>query len=178
MSHDGERDTGPHAHDGAGPPPPLGEGIEEIGQAGRATFAASADALRALRALVSADLAMARSALGRGLAWAGVAVVFGASGWLLATAAAVALMQWIGLSWLASLSIAATANLAVTALAVWRTSRFFEYMGMHATRRQLTRMGMFDEDDGDPAQAGAPGADADPPAATGMPAPPTGGLPR
>lgn len=156
---EGERNTAA-PDDGPAPArPSLGESIQDVGQAGRDALGASASALRALRALVSADLALARSALGRGLAWAGVAVVFGASAWLLATAAAVALMQRLGLSWLTSLSIAALFNLAVTGLAVWRTARFFDAMGLHATRRQLSRMGLFDEydddDDTPPAAAGA-----------------------
>ena len=135
--------------DGAGgaPPPPLDESLRAVSDAGRATLGATADALRSLRALFSADIALARSALGRGIAWAGVAVVFGASAWLLATAASVALMQRFGLSWLASLSIAALFNLAVTGLAAWRTARFFDHMGLHATRRQLSRVGLFDEQD-------------------------------
>jgi hypothetical protein len=128
-------------------PPPLDESLRAVGDAGRATLGATADSLRALRSLLSADLALARSALGRGIAWAGVAVVFGASAWLLATAASVALMQRFGLSWLSSLVIAALFNLAVTGLAAWRTARFFDYMGLHATRRQLSRMGLFDEHD-------------------------------
>ena len=118
---------------------------------------ATADALRALRGLVSADLALARSAFGRALAWTCVAVVFGATGWLLATAAGVALMQQVGLSWLASLVIAALVNLAITGLAAWRTARFFDHMGLHATRRQLSKLGLFDEDeaiDDDPPAAG------------------------
>ena len=138
---EGER-PGPPGGAGA---PPLDETLRTIGEAGKASLGATRDSLRALRALVSADLALARSALGRGIAWAGVAIVFGASAWLLATAAGVALMQCFGLSWLASLSIAAVFNLCITALAAWRTSRFFDYMGLHATRRQLSRMGLFDE---------------------------------
>ena len=138
---EGER-PGPPGGAGA---PPLDETLRTIAEAGKASLGATRDSLRALRALVSADLALARSALGRGIAWTGVAIVFGASAWLLATAAGVALMQRFGLSWLASLSIAAVFNLASTALAAWRTSRFFDYMGLHATRRQLSRMGLFDE---------------------------------
>ncbi|MBO9716653.1 MAG: hypothetical protein J7507_07545, partial [Pseudoxanthomonas sp.] len=58
---------------------------------------------------------------------------------------------------------------AVTGLAAWRTARFFDYMGLHATRRQLSRMGLFDEhddekggDDGDrpPGDRDAPRADS------------------
>ncbi|WP_372016467.1 phage holin family protein [Pseudoxanthomonas sp. 10H] len=154
---------GPGGH--AGAPPPLDESLRAVVESGKASLGATRDALRSLRALVSADLALARSALGRGIAWAGVAIVFGASAWLLATAAGVALMQRFGLSWLSSLSIAALFNLAITAVAAWRTSRFFDYMGLHATRRQLSRMGLFDEDgeddgspDDGPGTGNAPGA--------------------
>ena len=128
-----------------GETPHLDESIRRIRAAAKETASSGLDSGRALRKLISADFALARSALGRGLAWAAVSVVFGASAWLLATAAGVALMQRFGLSWLASLSIAAVFNLAITALAAWRTSRFFDYMGLHATRRQLSRMGLFDE---------------------------------
>ena len=86
---EGER-PGPPGGAGA---PPLDETLRTIAEAGKASLGATRDSLRALRALVSADLALARSALGRGIAWAGVAIVFGASAWLLATAAGVALMQ-------------------------------------------------------------------------------------
>ena len=150
---EGERPEG--AADAAGDTagtPPLEESLRAIGESGRASLGATADALRALRGLVSADLALARSAFGRALAWTCVAVVFGATAWLLATAAGVALMQQVGLSWLASLVIAALVNLAITGLAAWRTARFFDHMGLHATRRQLSRMGLFDEGD-------APGTD-------------------
>ena len=127
----------------AGPPPSLEE------------------SLRALRGLISADLAMARSAAGRGLAWAGAAVVFGATAWLLATAWIVSLLERVnGLSWLSALAIATVFNLAITAVAAWRASRFFDYMGLHATRRQLSRIGLFDEH----------GEDVDEPATTPAPA--------
>jgi len=158
-------DAGPQA----GAPPPLDETIRQVGDAGREALGATADSLRALRALLSADIAMARSAMGRALAWTGVAVVFGASAWLLATAAAVALMQRLGLSWLSALSIAALFNIGVCALATWRTARFFDYMGLHATRRQLSRMGLFQEDDEDePAPAPQP-SQAPPPASPEAP---------
>ena len=163
---DGERNG--DAGQQAGATPPIDETIRQVGQTGREAISATADSLRALRGLLSADIAMARSAMGRALAWTGVAVVFGASAWLLATAAAVALMQRMGLSWLSALSVAALFNVVVTALAAWRTSRFFDYMGLHAPRRQLTRMGLFQEDDEDD-DAPAPET---PPAAAAAPVPP------
>ena len=68
---EGER-PGPPGGAGA---PPLDETLRTIAEAGKASLGATRDSLRALRALVSADLALARSALGRGIAWAGVGMV-------------------------------------------------------------------------------------------------------
>ena len=64
-----------------------------------------------------------------------------------------------GLSWLSALAVATLLNLVITGVAVWRASRFFDYMGLHATRRQLSRLGLFDEH----------GEDVDDPAATAAP---------
>ena len=130
------------------PPPDLIDSLKEVGEAGRAAYGSAKDTGRAMRALVSADFALARSAFGRALAWAGVAIVFGASAWLLVTGALIALMQRFGLSWFQSLSIAALLSLGVTALAIWKVGRYFDYTGMHATRRQLSKLGLFDEDGG------------------------------
>jgi len=128
-----------------GEAPHLDESIRRIRAAATETFGSGLDSGRALRKLVSADFALSRSALGRALAWSAVSVVFGASAWLLAMGAAIALLQSWGLSWLASISIATLISLVVTTLAAWRVSVFFDYAGMHATRRQLARLGMFSE---------------------------------
>ena len=127
------------------PPPDFIDSLKEVGEAGRAAYGSARDTGRAMRALVSADFALARSAFGRALAWACVAIVFGASAWLLITGALIALMQRFGFSWLQSLSLAAFISLAMTAFAAWRVGRYFDYTGMHATRRQLSRLGLFDE---------------------------------
>jgi len=127
------------------PPPDFIDSLKEVGEAGRAAYGSARDTGRAMRALVSADFALARSAFGRALAWACVAIVFGASAWLLITGALIALMQRFGFSWLQSLSLAAFISLAMTAFAAWRGGRYFDYTGMHATRRQLSRLGLFDE---------------------------------
>ncbi len=103
--------------------------------------------LRSLRRLASVDFALARSAFGRALAWSGVAIVFGASAWLLLAATLIALLHSLGLSWLTALLITSVVSLAVTAYAIWRVSYFFHHTGMHATRRQLSRLGLFDEVD-------------------------------
>ncbi len=137
----------PEGEAGGTPPPGLEESIRHVGEAGKATLGSARDTGRALRRLVSADLALARSAFGRGLAWAGIAVVFGASSWLLLTGAIIALLQRLGLSWFQSLFFTALVSLGMTALAVWRVSHFFDHTGLHATRRQLSRLGLFDEQD-------------------------------
>ena len=122
-------------------PPDLADTLREVGAAGRAAFGSAKGAGRAFRGLVSADFALARSAFGRALAWACVAIVFGASAWLLVTGALIALMQRFGFSWFQSLSVAALLSLAVTAFAAWKVGRYFDYTGMHATRRQLSKLG-------------------------------------
>ena len=134
--------------------PPLDESIRPVCAAGRAAADSAKHTLRSLRRLASADFALARSAFGRALAWAGVAIVFGASAWLLMAATLIALLQSWGLSWLQALLITSLLSLAVTGYAIWRVSYFFHHTGMHATRRQLSRLGLFDEPSEDDPDAG------------------------
>ncbi|WP_144899972.1 phage holin family protein [Luteimonas cucumeris] len=157
------REPDPPADDAREPPPHLDESVRRIGAAGRASLDSALETGRALRKLVVADLALARSALGRALAWTGVAIVFGASSWLLLMAAAIALLQAWGWSWLAASAICAGLSLAVTVLAAWRVSCFFDHAGMHATRRQLRRLGIGDDDEEEQEAATAP--KPEPPAA-------------
>ncbi len=132
--------------------PPLDESIRQVSQASRATVDAAKHSFRSLRRLASADFALARSAFGRALAWAGVAIVFGASAWLLMAATLIALLQSWGMSWLHALLITSLLSLAITGVAAWRVSYFFHHTGMHSTRRQLSKLGLFDEpgDEEDP----------------------------
>ncbi|MCW4456580.1 phage holin family protein [Flavobacterium sp. MXW15] len=129
--------------------PGLEESLRQVGQAGRAATDSAKQTARALRRLAAADFALARSAFGRALAWTGAAVVFGASAWFLLAGTIIALLQRSGFSWLQSLLFTALGSLVVTGIAVWRVSHFFDYTGMHATRRQLSRLGLFDEDGDD-----------------------------
>ena len=139
--------------------PPLDESIRQVSQASRATVDAAKHSFRSLRRLASADFALARSAFGRALAWAGVAIVFGASAWLLMAATLIALLQSWGMSWLHALLITSLLSLAVTGYAIWRVSYFFHHTGMHSTRRQLSKLGLFDE----------PGDEEDPDASVKIP---------
>lgn len=134
---EGQRDD-----DAAAAAPDLAESLRELGASGRAGVAAATDAARALRSLVAADLSLARSALGRALALVGVAIVFGASAWLLLVATLVAFLASLGLSWFAAALIGAALSLAVTAYAGWQAMRYFEHTRLLATRRQLARLGI------------------------------------
>lgn len=126
-------------------PPHLDESVRRIGAAGKATYTSAKETGRALRSLVFADLALARSALGWALAWVAVAIAFGASAWMLIVGALIAVLQRLGWTWLESLSLAAALSVIVTGLAAWRTIHYFECAGLHATRRQLARLGIGDE---------------------------------
>jgi len=122
--------------------PDLAEALKELGASGRASLSAAGDAAKALRILIAADIALARSAFGRTLAFTGVAIAFGASSWLLLMAALVAALQASGLSWLWALLLAALLSVAVTTFAGWRAMHYFEHTRLKATRRQFARLGL------------------------------------
>lgn len=129
--------------DDAPVPPELLEALRQIGQTSRASLAAAGDAAKAMRSLVAADVSLARSALGRTLAFSGVAVVCGASSWLFLMGTLVAILHGpAGLSWTIALLIPAVLSLLVTAFASWMAMRYFEHTRLQATRRQLARLGI------------------------------------
>ncbi|MFN7137287.1 MAG: hypothetical protein ACK4MU_07190 [Thermomonas sp.] len=116
--------------------------LRALGAEGRAGLRASRDALKALRLLVAADIALARAALLRALVGVALAVIFGGSAWLLLMAALIAALQALGLSWLAALLVTALLSLVVTAASALAAMRYFEHSSMRATRRQLARLGL------------------------------------
>lgn len=117
--------------------------FRQVGASGQAGLTAARDASKAMRALVAADVSLARSAFGRTLAFTGVAIAFGASAWLLLMAALiVSLHSLAGWSWPLALLVSAALSIALTAFAGWRAMRYFEHTRMKATRRQLARLGI------------------------------------
>jgi hypothetical protein len=123
--------------------PGLDEVLNELRDTGRATWQAGREAGTAFRILLTADIALARSAFGRTLAMTAIAIVFGASAWLLLMAAIVAwLSLGLGWAWSFSLLVTGSGSLIVTALACWIATRYFEYTRFQATRRQLARLGI------------------------------------
>lgn len=139
----GSPQAGAAAGASAGATPELRESLRQLGAAGRSTAVAANDAFKALRILVSADVSLARSAFGRTLAFTGMGIAFGASGWLLLMAALIAWLSLdLGWPWSLSLLLAAVLSIAVAGLAGWRAMRYFEHTRLQATRRQLARLGI------------------------------------
>ena len=140
---DAPREPGPTPEDLPQSTPDLQESLRQVGAAGRASVRAAADTGKALRSLVAADFSLARSAFGRTLAFTGVAIVFGASAWLLLmTALIVFLNLQLGWPWWAALLSCAALSIAAAAGAVYQGIRYFEHTRMQATRRQLARLGI------------------------------------
>lgn len=136
------RDRSEHSADGSAPPD-LGEAIREVGAAARAGLSEAGDAAKAFRTLLAADVSLARSAFGRAMALTGVAIVFGASCWLLLMATLIVfLTRQLGLPWAASLLICALLSGGITVWAAWQADRYFDHTRMQATRRQLARLGI------------------------------------
>lgn len=132
-----EADADPHH------PPPLDESLRQVRDAGRSVWQAGGDASKAFRTLLAADVSLARSAFGRTLALTGVAITFGASGWLLLMGALiVGLSRGLGVPWALSMSICAVISLAAAGVAAWYGQRYFEHTRLQATRRQLARLGI------------------------------------
>lgn len=144
----------------------VADSLRALNAEGRASLRATRDALKALRLLVVADIALARAALVRALVGIALAVIFGGSAWLLLMAALIAALQALGLSWLTALLATALLSLAVTVASALAARRYFEHSSMRATRRQLARLGLSALDELDAllhrdAQASADTADAD-----------------
>ena len=162
--NDDRPDSAGDAGDDQGPPPPLDESVRRVTAAGRETLAAGRDTARALRRLIRADLALARAAIIRSMAWLALTVVFGVSAWLLMVALLVTALHALGLSWLASTGIAGAICLTATAIAGWRTAVYLDHAGLHATRRQLARLGLLRDDDGGAGEGGDAAQPKAPPA--------------
>lgn len=140
MRADGDA-PGTEAPKAAADAPGLEQAWRDLRADGRAGLKAASDVAKALRILVAADIALARSAFGRTLAFTAVAIAFGASSWLLLMAAMIAAMQSAGLSWLVALLIAAALSIAITLAAGIAAMRYFEHTRLQATRRQFARLG-------------------------------------
>lgn len=127
--------------------PGIGEAFATLGQAGRDSVDSSRDMARAMRRLVTAEVAQARIVLGRAAVWLAVAVAFGASTWLLLMAALITALHALGLGWLAATSVSALVSLVIAAIGGWQAMRYFEMARFEATRKQLAHLSRRDDED-------------------------------
>lgn len=147
------------------PTPDLADTLRALRDSGKAGVGAAGDAAKALRDLVAADVSLARSAAGRSAVFAGVAVMFGVSAWLLLmTALIVVLSNQVGLPWWMSLGGCGLASLLAAWLSLQKATDYFEHTRLKATRRQLARLGIGElsdlmPDPGSPASARAAGSE-------------------
>ena len=119
------------------------ESFRQIADSGQAGLAAARDATKAMRALVAADVSLARSAFGRALAFTAVAIVAGViAGFLLVGALVLGMSRGLGIPLWASLLLLGVLCALATAFAGWLAMHYFEHTRMKATRRQLARLGI------------------------------------
>lgn len=125
------------------PSPDLVQSLRELRESGLAGLGATGDAAKALRELLAADVSLARSAAGRSAVFAGAAVMFGASAWLLLmTSLIVVLSNQVGLPWWLSLGGCGLLSVLCAWLALQKATDYFEHTRLKATRRQLARLGI------------------------------------
>lgn len=140
---DASAQAGASAAAASTPAPDLAESLRQVGAAGKSSFEAAGDAAKAFRSLFFADVSLARSALGRTIAFAGLAIACGASAWLLLMATLIAFLRGaFGWAWTTSMLAGAALSILVAALASWAAMRYFEHTRLKATRRQLARLGI------------------------------------
>jgi hypothetical protein len=96
--------------------------------------------LVALRQLLAADIALARAAVLRALAWAGLAVVFAGSAWLLLLVALVCAAQAAGLAWPWAALLVAILSLGAAVAAAAAVRYYLAHAGLQASRRQLASL--------------------------------------
>jgi hypothetical protein len=119
------------------------ESLRQVGAAGRSSYEATTDSVKAFRSLFFADVSLARSAFGRTVAFAGLAIACGASAWLLLMGTLIALLRGeLGWGWTTAMLACAGLSLAVAAVSSWAAVRYFEHTRLKATRRQLARLGI------------------------------------
>ena len=135
--------TDPGVSHGDAPPPDLEESLRQVMAAGRSSLSAANEASKAFRSLIAADISLARSALGRTVAFTGLAIAFGASAWLLLMATVISLLVGrAGMAWRYPIALGvAYLFFLFCALAAWISIRYFEHTRLQASRRQLARLG-------------------------------------
>lgn len=120
--------------------PGLGEALHALGDQSRQSLPDALATGQALRALLAADLALARAAVGRALVFAATAAALGISAWMLLLAAVVAGLRAFGVAWGIALLVVAAIGAVGAVLCGLAVRRSLAHAGLDATRRQLARL--------------------------------------
>ena len=116
----------------------LKDDVSGLLQAGRDVARDYGSAGSAFRRLVMSDLALARTALIRGLVFLLVAVILAGTGWGVAMVMIVVVLHQVGLHWLLALVVPLVLSLGI-ARYCWGVSRkALAFADLDATRRQLS----------------------------------------
>ena len=119
-------------------PPPLTESARSVYEAARTVAGAWGGTFAALRRLLVADLALARSALLRGLVLLLVSGILFGTAWLLLTALAVWGLHAAGLGWGIAIGLPLLLSAALGGVAFWQAAKALRLADLDASRRQLT----------------------------------------
>jgi len=132
-------DNGPESGNNAANPGII-ESLTQVNQASQQTLDSATQAFNALGNLLSADVALARSALRKALLWSAVVVVFATTAWLLLILAVTVLMQWSGLPWPVALLLSGLISVIAAFIALHRVRFYLRHTDLAATRRQLAKL--------------------------------------
>ena len=128
-----------------------GDDVRNLKDSAKTTVRGGVSSFTALRRLAAAELNLSRHAAGRSVVWLAVAIVFGASFWLLLMAGTVVLMHdKLGWSWLVCFWVAALVSLLITLVGALRVRHYFGFTGLKSTKLELARFGIGEEDDDEP----------------------------
>ena len=119
-------------------PPPLTESARSVYEAARYVADAWGGSFAALRRLLVADLALARTALVQGLVLLFVAAILLGTAWVLLMVLVVWAMHHAGLGWGWAIGVPLLLSIALGAFVFWRAACALELADLDASRRQLT----------------------------------------
>jgi len=120
--------------------PDLVDSLHQVNQAGQQTLDSATQTLSALRDLLSADLALARSALRKALLWSAAVVVFATPAWLLLLLAITVLLTQLNVALPVALLLSGLISLMATVLALGMVKFYLRHSNLAATRRQLAKL--------------------------------------
>lgn len=120
------------------PPPPLGESARTVYEAARNVAGAWGGNFAALRRLLLADIALAKTALVHGLVLLFAAAILFGTAWVLLTLLAVWGLHLAGAGWGWAIAVPMIVSVGLGAFAIWQAAKALQLADLDASRRQLT----------------------------------------